>query len=180
MRSTRGRVRRRAKRAGREVQDRLDAGGDHLVDHALRRIGRYRNHGNPDLLFRGDAAELLDVENRHAEARLLSHLIRQRVEERDDLEALLAESGVIGQREPEIAGAQNGDFQLALQAKNLTQVALQVLHVITNAADAELAEVCEIFPDLRRVQVKLLRKRLRRYRLHACRIERIQATQIHR
>ena len=62
--------------------------------------------------------------------------------------------------------------QLPIEAENLPQVPPQLLDVIADAAHAELAEVGEVLPDLRGVEVELLGKRLRRHRPHAGRIER--------
>ena len=97
-----------------------------------------------------------------------------------NLKAFLPEPWVVGQREPQIARAENRHLQLSLEAQNLPQMALQILDVVADAAHAELAEIGEVFPDLRRVEMKLLRERLRRHGLHAGRIQRVQAAQIHR
>ena len=91
----------------------------------------------------------------------------QVVEQRRDLEALLAEAGIVGEREAEVAGAHDRDAQLAIEAEDLAQVPLQIADVVADAADAELAEVGEVLADLRGVQVELLGERLRRDRLHA-------------
>ena len=60
------------------------------------------------------------------------------------------------------------------------QVAPQLLDVVADAADAELAEVGEILANLRRVEVKLLGQRLRGDRPHAGRVERVEAAQVDR
>ena len=60
-----------------------------------------------------------------------------------------------------------GDAQLAIEAENLAQVALQILDVVADAAHAELAEVRQVLADLRGVQMELLGERLRRDRLDA-------------
>ena len=49
--------------------------------------------------------QLADVVDRHAAARLLPDLVAQVVEQRRDLEPFLAEAGIVGEREPEVAGA---------------------------------------------------------------------------
>jgi len=59
-------------------------------------------------------------------------------------------------------------------------VPAQLLDEIPDAADAELAEVGQILPDLRGIQMELLRERLRGNRAHAGRIQRAQAAQVHR
>ena len=120
---------------------------------------------------RASLLEIVDVVNRHAAARLLADFRAQVVEERRDLEAFLAEAGVVGQRQPEVAGADDGDAQLAIEAQNLAQVALQIADVVADAADAELAEIREVLADLRRVQVELLGERLRGNRADAGAVE---------
>ena len=97
-----------------------------------------------------------------------------------DLEAFLAEARVVGEREAEVAGADDGDAQLAIETEDLPQVPLQIADVVADAAHAELAEVGEILADLRGVQVKLLGQRLRRDRADAGVFERVQAAQVDR
>ena len=109
--------------------------------------------------------------NRDAAARLLADFRAEVVEEGQDLEAFLAEPGVVGQRQPEIAGADDRDAQLAIEAENLAQVTLEIADVVADAADAELAEVRQVLANLRGVQVELLGERLRGNRLDAGRFE---------
>ena len=71
-------------------------------------------------------------------------------------------------------------LQPAVEAENLPQVLLEILDVIADAAHAELAEVREVFPNLRGVQMELMRERLRRNGLHPVRVERVEAPQIDR
>ena len=59
-------------------------------------------------------------------------------------------------------------------------MAPQILDVIADAADAELAEVGEVLANLRGVQVELLGQRLRRDGPHAGGVERVQAAQVDR
>ena len=75
--------------------------------------------------------------------------------------------GIVGQRETEVAGAHDGDAQVAIEAENLPQMPAQILDVVADAADAELAEIREVLADLRGVEVELLGERLRGDRLHA-------------
>ena len=92
--------------------------------------------------------------NRHAAARVLPHLLAGRVEQRDDVEAVRAETGVVGQGHAEVAGAEDDDLDRAVEAEDLAQVALEILDVVADAANAELAEVGQILADLRGVQVE--------------------------
>ena len=67
--------RRHLQRAGREIQDRLDAGGDDQVDHVLRRRRRHGDHGDADAVAPRDLLQVVDVVDRHAAARLLADLL---------------------------------------------------------------------------------------------------------
>src|SRR5262245_13522629 len=164
-------------RAGRKVQDRFDARRDHQVDDVLGGGGGHGDDADADGVAPRDLLQIVDVVDRHAAARPLAHLRAQVVEERDDLEAFLAKARVIGQREPEVAGAHDRDAQLAIEAEDLPQVALEIAHVIAHAADAELAEVGEVFSDLRGVEMELLGERLRGNRLDAGVLEGVEAPQ---
>jgi len=72
------------------------------------------------------------------------------------------------------------EAKLVGEAQDLAKVALQVAHVVADAADAEFAEVSEVLADLRRVQVELLGERLGRNGADAGAVEGVQAPQIHR
>src|SRR6185503_16557825 len=154
-------VGRHLQRAGRKIQHRLDAGGDHLPEHVLRRRRRHGDDGDADPFAPGHFLQVVDVVDRDAAARLLADFLFQRVEQRRDLEPFEAEAGIVGEGEAEVAGAHDRDAQLAIEAEDLAQVALQIADVVTDAAHAELAEVREVLPYLRGVEVELLRERLR-------------------
>ena len=57
---------------------------------------------------------------------------------------------------------------------------LQVLDVVADAADAELAEVREVLADLRGVEVELLGERLRRDGLDPGGLQLIEAAEVDR
>ena len=141
---------------------------------------RHGNHRDVEPVAARDALQLLDVEDRHATLRFVADLLVGGVEERGDLEAFLAESGIVGQRKAEVAGTHDHHAQLAIEPENLPQMPAQFLDVIADAAHAELAEVREVFSDLRRVEVELFGKRLRGNRLHAGGIELVETAQVHR
>ena len=65
-----------------------------------------------------DLAELADVEDADAAARPAADLRALGVEERDDREAFLPEARVVGQREPEIAGAEDRDADGAVEPED--------------------------------------------------------------
>ena len=52
-----------------------------------------------------------------------------------------------------------------IQTQNLRDVLAQIFNVVTQTANAKLAEIAQILPDLRRVEIKLLGQCLRRYAL---------------
>src|SRR5215831_3742368 len=153
-------VRRHVERTGREVQDRLDPGCHHQVDHVLGRRGRNGDDGDADAVTPRRLLKIADVVNGDAIARVLPDLRAEGIEEREDLEPFLTESRVIGKREAEVAGTDDGHAQLAVKAQDLSQVTLEVSYVVADAADAELAEVRKVFADLRGIQVELAREGL--------------------
>ena len=142
--------------------------------------GRHGDDGDADAVAPRDLLEIVDVVDRHAAARLLADLVAQGVEQRRDLEPFLAEAGIVGEREAEVAGAHDRDAQLAIEAEDLPQVALQIADVVADAADAELAEVGEVLANLRGVQMELLGERLRRDGADAGVLERVEAAQVDR
>ena len=147
-------------------------------EDVLRGRRRHGDDGDADAVAPRDLLQIVDVVDRHAAARLLADLLAQVVEERRDLEAFLAEARIVGEREAEVAGAHDRDAQLAIEAEDLAQVALQIADVVADAADAELAEVREVLANLRGVQVELLGERLRRDGADAGVLERVQAAQV--
>src|SRR5262245_13656105 len=124
--------------------------------------------------------QVLNVENRHAAAGPLSDFVANIVEERGNLETLLTEPRVVGERQSEVARADDRDSQFAVQAKDLPQMPAQVADVIADAADAEFAEIREVLADLGGVEVKALGEPLGRDGLHAGGLELVQAPQVHR
>ena len=161
---------------GEKLSTALTPAARHLIDHVLGRFGRHRDHRDVDALAATHLLQVLDVVDRHAAARLLADLGVGAVEERDDLEAFLAEARVVGQRQAEVAGADDGDAQLAVEAEDLSQMPLQILDVVADAAHAELAEVGQVLADLRGVQVELLGERLRRDGLDAGGLELVRGS----
>ena len=124
---------------GREVQDGFDSGRDHEIHDLLRRFGGNRDDGDADALLPHERFQVGDTMDGYAAARLLTDFGAQVVEERGNLEALSPKSRVIGERQAEVAGADDRDVQLAIEPQNLPQVALEVADVV---ADAELGLWC--------------------------------------
>ena len=153
---------------------------DDFVEHRRRRRRGHGDDGDGDPFLAHHAPEGADVVDGHAAARPLADLLALAVEQRGNLEPFGAEAGVVGQRQPEVAGAHDRDPDAAVEAEDLPQVRAQLLDVVADAADAELAEIGEILANLRGVQVELLGQRLRRDRLHAGLVERVEAAQVDR
>ena len=141
---------------------------------------RHGDHRDVEPLAAHHVLQLLDVVDGHAAARLVADLLVGRIEERRDLEPFLAESRVVGQRETEIAGAHDRDAQVAIESENLPQVPAEVFDVVAHAANAELAEVRKIFPNLCGVEVELLGQRLGRNGLRAAGVELVETPQVNR
>src|SRR4030095_4061983 len=120
----------------------------------MRRRDGY--HRDVEPLASRDTLQLLDVEDGHAASRFVSDLLVGRVEQRGDLETLLPESGVIGQRQTKISGADNRDAQSSVETKDLTEMTSQLFDVVTDAADAEFTKVREVLSNLRGVEMELL------------------------
>jgi hypothetical protein len=140
--------------------------------------GRNCNDGDIEAVLFGDALQLPNVVNGDAAPGLVADLLVGGVKQGRNLETFLAESGVVSECKAEVAGPHDGDTQMTVKAQDLTQVTTEVLDVITDSANAEFAEIREVFANLRCVQVKLLRQRLRRDRLRAGGVELVQAPQI--
>ena len=96
--------------------------------------------------------------DRDAAARFVTDFLVGGVEQRGDLEAFLAEPGVIGERQAEIAGADDRDAQATIEAENVTQMAPEVPDVVADAAHAEFAEVREVLSNLGGVEGGTVRR----------------------
>src|SRR5262245_47309778 len=151
-------ARRHLQGARREVQDRPNPRLHRHRDDALRRIGRYGHDGNVDVLFFHELPKLDRVVDAHARAGMAADLVSLDVEERDDGKAFLTESGIVGERQPEVARAENRYAHGPVEPENHPQVALELFDVVPHAANAELTEVGQVFANLRGVQVELFRE----------------------
>src|SRR5687768_6180348 len=110
----------------------------------------------------------------------MTDLVPRLIEHRDNLKSFVAEPWIIRQRQPEVPGTKDRDADTTIDPEDLPKVPPQLLDVVADAADPELAEVGEVLADLCGVEVKLLRHCLRRHRADAGRVEYVQAAQIHR
>src|SRR4051794_5255977 len=106
-------------RAGRKVQDALDAGCDDLIDDRLRMRRRYGDDGDVEPLAASDSLQLFDVVNGHSATRLVPNLVGRGIEERRNLETFLAKTGIVRQRQTEVTSADDGDSQAAVEPQDL-------------------------------------------------------------
>src|SRR5687768_4397610 len=108
----------------------------------------------------------------------MTDLLVRGIEERRDLESFLSKPGIVRKRESEIARAHDRHAQMTIESENLPQMAAQVLDVVADAANTELPEVREVLANLRGVELIALGQRLRGDRLHARRIQFVQAPKV--
>ena len=128
---------------------------------STNRLGVWRRHGNHrnvEALLSRQSAQVLDVVDGHAASGFMPDLLVRHVEERGDFEALLAKAGVVGQRQPEVAGTHDDNAQAAIEPKDLTKIEAKLLDVVANAADAEFTEVGEVLANLRGVETEAARQ----------------------
>src|SRR4051812_34503359 len=114
----------------REIQDRLDPGGHDQIDDPLGGRGGDGDDRDADAVAARQPFQIVDVADRHAASRLLADLLAEIVEQGGNLEALLAKARVIGEGQSEVAGADDGDLQLAIETEDLPQMALQIADVV--------------------------------------------------
>ena len=77
------------------------------------------DHSNVEPLLFCDTLQLADVVDRNAASRLVADLLVGGVEQRGDLEALLAEARIVGKRETQVAGAHDGHAQMPVEPEDL-------------------------------------------------------------
>ena len=139
---------------------------DELVGHLLRRGRRNREHRDDDVLVLDHLAQL-GVVPHGQRADLRADLLLVDVEHRDDPEPVVGEDVGRRDRRAEVAGAEQRDVVLAGGPQDLPDLGDERLDVVADAPLAELAEAGEITPDLRRVDVRVVRELLRGDRLLA-------------
>src|SRR4051812_33513669 len=164
-----GHVRRHLHQRLGVVEDDLDAGVDEVAGHALRRVGRHREHADDDVLLVDDLAEV-GVGPHPQLASLadgLADLAVVGVEDRDDPEAVVGEDVRARDRLAEVARTEQRDVVLAARPQDLADLGDERVDVVADAALAELAEARQVAPDLRRVDVRVVRQLLRRDRVLA-------------
>ena len=147
--------------ARREVQNGLDPCVNDLVDDRLRVVRGYGDDRNVESLATREPFQVAYVVNGYTATRFMSDFLVRDIEQRSNLEPLLAEAGVVGEREPEVSGTHDAHSQASVESQNLTQMTAEFLDVIADAPNSELAEICQVLANLRRIQVELFCKGLR-------------------
>ena len=146
---------------GREVQDGLDPRGDDEVHDLLRRACRHGDDGDADAFVPDDPLELRGCRGWRRRSSRPGPPCRSTCRRGDDLEAFLTESRIVRQRESQIAGTHDRDAEPPVEAEDRAEMPAEILDVVPDAADAELAEPGQVLPDLGGVQMKALRETLR-------------------
>src|SRR5687768_7016666 len=165
-------------RAWREVENRLDAGRNHLLDHRLSVRCGHGDDGDIQPLLPGHTLQLADVVNRDPASRLVANLLVGGIEQRGNLEPLLPEAWIVRERETEVTGTHDGHAQMPVESEDLAEMPAQILDVIADSPNAELSEIREVLANLGGIQMELFRQRLRRDRLDTGDVELVQAAQI--
>src|SRR5262249_53202533 len=81
---------------------------------------------------------------------------------------------------PRVAEADERYRPLAIEAEDALQLGLEPRDVVADATDAELAEVGEVFSDLRRIEIEAVGQLLRGHRLDAVFLQLQQAPSVDR
>lgn len=144
-----------------EVQHRPDSGPLERLAAGLSCLRRHRQQGDPgsgpanDL---GQVAHVMDDQMTHPEADLLG----VRVEAGDDPEGALIEFQIAGQRAAKPAHADDRQAVLAIETQQPAEPFDQRVHLVTDTADPELAELRQILSYQGGRHAQPLRQLLRR------------------
>jgi len=65
-----------------------------------------------------------------------------------------------------------------VETKYYSDMIAQILDIVANAANAKLAEVTQVLPDLSRVEIELLSQRLRRDGFDSGAVKRIETAKV--
>src|SRR5438132_6040176 len=142
------------------VEDDPDAGFDEIVRDALRVVRRDGDDSHDDVLFPDCVGEPRVVADRHV-ADGPADLVGVGVEDCRDVDSVLGEDRRARDCLPETPRPDQGDVVLPLCAEDLSNLSEQRVDVVADAALAELPERGEVAPDLRGVDVGVVRDLLR-------------------
>ena len=144
----------------RVVEDDAHACVDEIVGHLLRGAGGHGEHADDDVLLANDVFQAPFVVDRRR-PELASDLRFVLIEHRGDVDPVLGEDRGAGDRLTQSPRPDERDVVLTLGAEDLADLSEQRVDRVTDPALAELAEVREIAPDLRRVDVRVVGDLLR-------------------
>src|SRR5438445_3712142 len=164
---------------GCEVQNGLDPRRGQLVGDRLRRLRGHRDDRDLDPARLHLTPEVAAGEDRRR-FDLVHDLRRILVEDGRDAKSLTGEPAIVEQRRAEVAVADERHGPLAIETEDALELGLQPRDVVPDAAYAELAEVGEVFSDLRRVEIEPIRQLLRGHGLHAVLFELQQTSGVDR
>src|SRR5687768_5589522 len=154
-------VRRDVEQRLRVVEDDLRAGRDERIRGVLRRVGGNCDDAHDDVALARDLRNVFDRADREV-ADALADLVWVVVEDRRDMDAVLGEDRRARDRASQAPGSYQCDVVLPLRAEDLTDLLEERVRAIPDTTLTELPERREVAPDLRGVDVRVLRDLLRR------------------
>ncbi len=133
---------------GGKIEDGLQTGHDQLIDDLLGGHGWDGENGHFDVMFLDERAEFLDgFEGDGGQAG--AGALDIGVEGGDDFEPFFIETAVAEEGGAEVPDADEDDWLEAVGAEHVIEHAGEVGHAVTESPSAELAEVGEVFAQLR-------------------------------
>src|SRR5690606_20419137 len=134
-----------------EVEHARDAGRDERVGGLLGGAGRGGDHADRHVAGGDDAGQFghrADLDRVGTGADRGTDLGGGDVDHADDAEAALVEAAVAGERLSEVAGADDDDRPVVVEAELAANLVHQVGDLVAHATGAVATEVREVFADL--------------------------------
>ncbi len=164
---------------GREVEHRLDACRGQGIVVVLGGGRRHREHADLGAGPPHHRRQLGDVRD-HEVADGRAHLLEVVVEAADDGEGLVVEADGAGQGRAQVAHADHHHGPRPVDSQQGGQPFAQLIHLVADAADAELAELGEVLADLGGRQPVAVGQLLGRHPAYALPTQPAQAAQVDR
>jgi hypothetical protein len=145
----------------RKIHYGFDARLCYRIQNAL---GERRGNGDDRdiyLIFFGDAGKIFDVENLDRRRLFFRFFFGQRRTSQRPKNSSASNRNNQPARS-QTTRADNRHAMPGVESENFRQMLAQIVHVITDAAHAELAEISQILANLRRIQMKLFCQARRR------------------
>ena len=140
-----------------EVPDPADARGDHPVRDVLRDGTPCGDHTDRCAVLTNVSIHIRKIKHRLA----VDELAYERgihIEKSHDIEAHILEAGEIRERAADVASARDDYFMFAVKRKDRADLGKKGRGVVSVTLLSEPAETVEILPDLRGVEIHLLRQ----------------------